>query len=71
MSGCDKIHTLTTKEFILSTRMLLLNSISVEESDRNPPMHICNSSGFHQEKEKKHPCLRKIITLDVMFEYIT
>lgn len=70
-SGCSKIHTFTKKEFIVRTRMPLLCRISVEESDRNPLMHICNSSGLHHTKEKKRPCLRKIITLDIMFEYIT
>lgn len=71
MSGYAKIHTFTTKEFIVRTRVPLLCSISVEESDRNPSMHVCNSSGLHHAKEKKRPCLRKIITLDIMFEYIT
>lgn len=51
--------------------MPLLCSISVEESDRNTSTHICNSSGLHNAQEKKRPCLRKIITLDIMFEYIT
>ena len=51
--------------------MPLLCNISVEESDRNLSMHIWNSSGLHHAKEKKRPCLRQIITLDSMFEYIT
>lgn len=71
MSGDDKTCTFTKKEFIVSTRMPLLCSISVEESDRNPSVHICNSSGLHHAKEKKRPCLGKIITLDIMFEHIT
>lgn len=71
MQGCDKIHTFTQKEFRVRTKMPRLCSISAEESDRNPLMHICNSSGLHHAKEKKRPCLRKIITLDIMFEYTT
>lgn len=70
MPGCDKIRYFI-KELVVSTRMPLLCTISFEESDRNPLMHICNSSGLHHVKEKKRPCLGKIITLDIMFEYIT
>lgn len=70
MSGCNKIHTFTKKEFTVRREMPIFVH-PVEQGDRNPTMHICSSSGLHHAREKKRPCLRKIITPDIMFEYIT